>query len=162
MHRPKRIIAHVSASLILHRTSDIIRQLFSIHLLNEREDKVQSRSYLLHLVSSQSLTHLVKGTQLTPLLDQIFPSTIHLAGLLQSTFGPIAVIVLQAFLFVVAERPSSTPALARIPAPVHTESKYLTLGYVARTKSICAVRLSSRTPPPPGTIRTSMSEGGLA
>jgi len=161
MHRPERIIAHAPTPLILHRTRDIVRQLLSIHFFHERENKVQSRRDLFHHVSPHVPPNNHK-IQLTPLLDQIFPSTIHRAGLFHCTFGPIAVIVPQAFLFVVAERPSNTPALASMPAPVHTESRYLTLGYVARTKSICVVRLSSRTPPPPGTSRTSMSEGGLA
>jgi hypothetical protein len=162
MHRSKRIITHTPTSLILHSTRDVLRQLLAIHLLNKCEDKIEARRNLVHLVSSQSLTQPARSIQLTPLLDQMLPSTIHLAGLFQLTFGPIAVIVPQAFLLVVADRPSNTPALASMPAPVHTESKYFTFGYVARTKSICAVRLSSLTPPPPGTRRTSTSEGGLA
>lgn len=62
--------------------------------------------------------------------DQMLPSTTHRACGTHLTLGPRATVLAQADLFVVARRPSSTPALAASPAPVQTVIRYLNLGYV--------------------------------
>lgn len=101
-------------------------------------------------------------TILTPELDHTFPSTTHLAGVTQFTAGPIFVIVFHALLFVVTFFRSRTPARAAIPAPVHTVIRYLRLGYTLLTYSICVLTSRNVDPGPPGTIRTSISSGGLS
>lgn len=68
------------------------------------------------------------------LVVQIFPSSTHLAWAIQSTFGPKAIVPFHATLFVVAFLRSSTPARARLPEPVHTQMRYWSSGYLARTK----------------------------
>jgi len=54
---------------------------------------------------------------LTPEEVQIFPSSTQRALAIHFTFGPRAVVSAQARLFVVALRPSRTPARAAMPAP---------------------------------------------
>jgi hypothetical protein len=65
-------------------------------------------------------------------------------------------------LFVVARTPDSKPVLATTIDPVHTVTKYFNFGYVAVIYSNVALRLGERDPSPPGTSRTSMSEGAVA
>lgn len=69
-----------------------------------------------------------KHCRLTPEALQIFPSTTQRAGLTHSVLGPYDVMVAQDCLFVVAFLPSSTPALAASPAPVHTVNRYFSFG----------------------------------
>lgn len=152
------------ASFKLHCALYILCHLSSVDLFHERKDQILSRCNLQDALATipSYQDHLTRFAALTPELVQIFPSTTHLAGDLHLTCGPMAVIVAQALLFVVAARPSSTPARATMPAPVHTLIRYFKLGYVFLTKSICVLTLRVLTPPPPGTKSTSISLGGLA
>ena len=99
---------------------------------------------------------------LTPPDDQTFPSWTHRAVLSQVTFGPYAIVRFHDTLFVVARRPSKTPARATIDPPVHTLMIECSFGYVARTQSIVAFRSGARVPSPPGTKSTSRSSGTVA
>ena len=96
-----------------------------------------------------------------PELVTMFPSTTHLAFAAQLTFGPVLVAHLYARLFVVARLPSSTPARAKIVAPVQTERTAFRLGYIFLTNSISSAT-SPRTPTPPGTMRTSIASSLLS
>jgi hypothetical protein len=98
----------------------------------------------------------------TPLLDQTFPSTAHLACGIQCALGSVATTLFQAALFVVARTPDSKPVFATTIEPVQTVIKYFNFGYVAVIYSNVALRFGARAPAPPGTSRTSMSEGAVA
>lgn len=92
----------------------------------------------------------------------MFPSTTDLAGLFQLTSGPSAVTISHIFLFVVALRPSRRSVRATMPAPVQTDMRYFTFGYLSRMKSVCVVVFLSWPPMPPCISRTSMPSGALS
>lgn len=87
----------------------------------------------------------------------MLPSTTQRAGDTHSTSGPRGVTSSQAALFVVALLPSNTPARAAMLAPVQTVIRYFTFGYASLTRFTTGSISSSdtRTPCPPGTMRTS-------
>ena len=94
---------------------------------------------------------------------QIFPSATQRARRIHVGSSRRAITSFQARLLLVARFPSSTPARAARPEPVHTVSKYLRDGYIFPINSITGLEEASlRVPPPPGTSNTSIFLGGLS